>query len=137
RQRYADDLVSQAGFPRETAEQKAERDWASLLPDGKILDGHFLFAIEEVKSGQRVGVLWFARRDADIGEAAFIYDINIDEDQRGRGLGRAAMLALEHEVRKLGLERISLNVFGGNTVARGLYNSLGYTESAVWMTKAI
>jgi ribosomal protein S18 acetylase RimI-like enzyme len=137
KRQYAADLVSQAGFPRETAQQKAERDWANLLPDGQVLDGHFLFAIDDVESGERVGVLWFARRDADIGEVAFIYDIHIDEGQRGRGLGRAAMLALEDEVRKHGLERISLNVFGGNTVARGLYRSLGYSESAVWMTKTI
>jgi ribosomal protein S18 acetylase RimI-like enzyme len=137
KRQYAADLVSQAGFSAKPAERKAERDWANLLPGGKVGEGHFLFAIEEVESGQRVGVLWFARRDAEIGEVAFVYDIHIDEDRRGRGLGRAAMLALEDEVRKHGLKRISLNVFGGNTVARGLYTSLGYAESAVWMTKGL
>ena len=45
------------------------------------------------------------------------------------------MLALEDEVRAHGLDRIELNVFGGNAVARGLYRSLGYAESAVYMVK--
>jgi ribosomal protein S18 acetylase RimI-like enzyme len=47
------------------------------------------------------------------------------------------MLALEEEARARGLERVSLNVFGGNAVARGLYASLGYRETAVWMRKDI
>ena len=45
------------------------------------------------------------------------------------------MMAFEEEARHHGLERISLNVFGGNEVARRLYASLGYPETAVWMSK--
>ena len=45
------------------------------------------------------------------------------------------MLALEDDVRARGLDRIELNVFGGNTVARGLYGSLGYTDTFVSMGK--
>ena len=36
-----------------------------------------------------------------------------------------------------GLDRIELNVFGGNEVARGLYRSLGFAESAVYMGKDV
>ena len=38
--------------------------------------------------------------------------------ERGRGYGRAAMTALEDEVRALGFDGIGLNVWGGNDVAR-------------------
>ena len=134
---YADDMVENGGFAPETARAKAEHDFASILPDGLATEGHFIFAIEDPSSGERVGRLWFARRTVDVGEVAFVYDVNIDESARGRGFGRAAMLALEQQVRAQGLERISLNVFGGNVIARALYASLGYQEMHVWMSKDV
>ena len=135
KRQYAEDMVENAGFTPEAAERKAEHDFVSVLPDGLATEGHFIFAVEDSSTAERVGRLWFARRKVDIGEVAYVYDIHIDEHARGRGLGRAAMLALEEEVRQRGLERISLNVFGGNAVARGLYASLGYHEIHVWMSK--
>ena len=66
-----------------------------------------------------------------------MYDITIDEAERGRGFGRAAMLALEEELRDLGHESVALNVWGGNAVARGLYRSLGYVEESVHMRKQL
>ena len=134
---YAADMVENGGFTRGAAERKAERDFASLLPDGLATEEQFIFAIEDSGTGEKVGRLWFARRATDAGEVAFLFDIHLDEGARGKGLGRSAMLALEEEARARGLERISLNVFGGNAVARGLYASLGYRETAVWMAKEL
>jgi hypothetical protein len=57
---------------------------------------------------------------------AFLYDIELAPATRGRGLGRATMLAAEDAARELGADRIRLNVFGHNTAARRLYESLGY-----------
>ncbi len=45
------------------------------------------------------------------------------------------MTLAEAEARDRGIDRIALNVFGGNAVARGLYRSLGYEEQAVAMSK--
>lgn len=135
---YARDMVAHAGIPEAAAQAKAERDWQSLLPDGLASAGQFLFALEDTSTGERVGDLWFAERDSDFGDkAAFIYSIEIFAEFRGRGLGRQAMTLLEEEVRSRGLERIALNVFGGNDVARGLYRSVGYAETAVFMSKAL
>ena len=47
------------------------------------------------------------------------------------------MLLAEDEVRSRGLSHIALNVFGGNDVARSLYRSLGYAETAVFMRKSV
>ena len=47
------------------------------------------------------------------------------------------MLALEAEVEALGFAEISLNVWGGNEVARSLYRSLGYAEVSVGMKKRL
>ena len=137
RMSYARDMVDQAGIPEEAAVAKAERDWQHLLPDG-LSPGQFLFALQDKESGERVGDLWFAERGTDFGDqGAFIYSIEIYEEFRGRGLGRQAMLLLEDEVRSRGLRRIALNVFGGNDVARALYRSAGYAETAVFMSKEI
>ena len=47
------------------------------------------------------------------------------------------MLEFEREAAQRGLHHLSLNVFGGNAPARGLYRSLGWAEMAVTMTKQL
>ena len=136
RMAYARDMVDQAGLSREAAEAKAEHDWTSLLGQGLSSSGQFLFAVEDAATGERVGDLWYAEReDESGGNAAFVYSVEIFESFRGRGLGRRAMLLIEEHARSRGLTQISLTVFGGNDVARSLYRSLDYSETAVFMAK--
>jgi ribosomal protein S18 acetylase RimI-like enzyme len=132
---YAQDMVENGGLSPEAAAEKAEQDFVKTLPDGLATEGHFISVVEDAATGDAIGRLWFAIREIWRERVAFVYDVYIDEKSRGRGFGRAAMLALEEEVRTHGIERVSLNVFGGNAVARGLYDSLGYRETAVWMAK--
>jgi ribosomal protein S18 acetylase RimI-like enzyme len=135
RQGYIDGMVEHGGMLRAAAEAKADRDFALVLPDGLETPGHWIFVVEA--DGLAVGVLWFAERVMDGRTTAFVYDIHIDDDQQGRGHGRAAMLAFEQEASLRGLTHLSLNVFGGNERARGLYRSLGYGETSVQMSKQL
>ncbi len=137
RRQYAVDLRENGGMDRDQAEAKAARDFEQLLPDGLATAGHTISAIEEAATGERVGRLWFADREVSGRTIAYLYDITIDERHRGRGLGRAAMLALEEAVAKQGHTELELNVFGGNSRARGLYRSLGFVETAVHMKKRL
>jgi ribosomal protein S18 acetylase RimI-like enzyme len=132
---YAASIEHDAGFTRERAERKAEADMTQLFPDRRVPDGHAVYVVED--GGEAVGRLWVAERDADGERVLFVYEVAVDEGARGRGFGRAAMQFAEEEARRRGLERIALNVFGGNDVARGLYRSLGYREVAVWMAKQL
>jgi ribosomal protein S18 acetylase RimI-like enzyme len=126
----------QAGLPREAADAKAEHNWTSLLQQGLSSPWQFLFAVEDIGSGERIGDLWYAERDGESGKrAGFVYSVEIFEGFRGRGFGRQAMLLIEDEARSRGLSQISLTVFGGNDVARSLYRSLSYAETAVFMAK--
>ena len=135
---YANDMVEDAGMSREAATAKSERDWANLLPDRLDSKDQHLYAIEDSETGERVGDLWFARREADAdGLVAFVYSIEVFDRFRGKGYGKEAMLLLEDEVRRHGLSKIALNVFGGNEVARSLYRAVGYRETAVWMSKEL
>jgi ribosomal protein S18 acetylase RimI-like enzyme len=130
--RYADGMVEHAGLEREAAERKAASDVASVLPDGIATEGTWFWAIEG-EQHRIVGSVFLGVRQGD----AWLYDIVVDEAERGRGVGRAAMLALEQEVRVLGYTSVGLNVWGGNDVARSLYRSLGYTERSVGMVKQL
>jgi ribosomal protein S18 acetylase RimI-like enzyme len=67
----------------------------------------------------------------------FIYGVEVDSGQRGKGYGRAIMLAGEEECRRLGHKHLDLNVFGDNTTAIGLYDSLGYAVISQQMRKEL
>jgi ribosomal protein S18 acetylase RimI-like enzyme len=132
---YAGDLAAANGQPVETALTKARRQFAELLPDGVDTDRAWLFKVVDA-AGADVGVLWIGLHPDRPG-VAYVYDIAIDEPHRGRGLGRAAMLAAERVVTEAGMTEIGLNVFGFNDRARGLYDSLGYRVVATQMTKSL
>ncbi len=132
---YAADMIANGGVAEEIAHAKAEKDFATLLSEGIGTPGHWLYTI--VEDGDPAGELWLAERGGDLGKSLFVYDVHVREERRGRGLGRAAMVFAEEEARRRGLPNVALNVFGGNEVARGLYRSLGYRESAVWMVKDV
>jgi GNAT superfamily N-acetyltransferase len=132
---YADQMVEFGGATRQAAEVKAERDYQMTLPQGLDTPGHWFFVAED--DGRRVGTVWFAERVMDGRMVAYLYEIEVEEAERGKGFGRAAMEAFEREASRRGLTRMELNVFGGNEVARSLYRSLGWQEASVHMTKQV
>jgi GNAT superfamily N-acetyltransferase len=106
-----------------------------LFPGGAPSAEQLVFVLEA--EGGAVGELWLCERE-DLGlRVLFVYDVHVDESHRGRGYGKAAMLLAEEEARRRGIERLALNVFGRNTTARRLYQSLGYAENAVAMSKTL
>jgi ribosomal protein S18 acetylase RimI-like enzyme len=131
---YVDDMV-RAGIERDVAQAKADKDLPQLLPDGLATPDHFMYAIEH--DGRFAGYLWLCNRDGELGHSLFVYAVEIDDELRGRGLGRAAMVFAEEEAQRLGIAKVALNVFGGNVAARHLYLSLGYEETAVHMEKRV
>jgi ribosomal protein S18 acetylase RimI-like enzyme len=116
---YAQSWVSR-GVPDAEARAKAERDHATLLPDGLATEGMIVRALEH--DGIRIGAVWLGARH----DQAFVYDVETDEAHRGRGHGRTLMLLAEAEALHAGWTDIGLNVFAGNTPAERLYASLGY-----------
>jgi ribosomal protein S18 acetylase RimI-like enzyme len=133
---YAAEKVRAGTWSPESADEKAATEFAGLLTDGQHTAGHEFRSIV-TGAGETAGVLWFAGQDEVGHGTAFIYDIVIDPEQRGRGYGRAAMEALEPLARSLGYDAIRLHVFGHNTVARHLYEAVGYAETDLMMMKRI
>jgi ribosomal protein S18 acetylase RimI-like enzyme len=133
---YAADMVRVGSWPPESAEAQATALFGRVVPDGLGTAGHEFRSIV-TDAGETVGALWFAAEDEVGHGTAFIWDIAIDPAHRGRGYGRAAMEALETLARSLGYDAVRLHVFGDNTVARGLYRAVGYTETDVTMVKRL
>lgn len=130
---YAEGIEIHGGQTHEAALQKAEADFPAVLPLGLDTPGHFIFIVEA--NGAAVGRLWLAEREMAGRRVLYVYDVSIHPEHQGHGYGRAAMRLAEDEARRHGIDRIELNVFGGNDVARGLYRSLGYVETAAQMRK--
>ena len=134
---YIDQLVDSGGWTPDEARAKADADYQRLLPEGRATADQHLTAIVDDESGQVVGRLWFSAMERNDRRYLWVHDISVLPDARGQGHGRAGMLALEDEARRLGYDELRLNVFGHNQVARGLYRSLGYAEVAVEMQKQL
>jgi len=134
---YALDIEREMGWTTKAARAKAQRDFRDLLPRGLESKHQRLLTAADAESGEHVGHLWFGEREYGGQRIAFVWDILVFEQARGRGYGRAIMSALEPLVREAGLDRIDLNVFGTNLVARALYRSLGYQEASISMSKRL
>lgn len=131
---YAREVANVSSISLEEGRQAAARQIDTLLPDGIASKGHYFWRIV-ADNGDAVGDLWVLV-ESEKGRA-FIYFVGIDEQYRGHGYSKAAMLALETTVKPLGANHIDLNVFGNNPVAIHLYESLGYTPTAINMRKEL
>ena len=129
---YAAEVAESGTMSAAEATEKAAADYQRLLPDGlRTPDQHLLAAVTD--DGVEVGVLWLHVS----GGKAFVYEIKVRPEHRRSGHGRAIMLAGEEYARARGVTSIGLNVWGANTVARSLYESLGYRTTSVAMRKEI
>lgn len=131
---YAQDTARAMDIPLEEARVTTGRQVAELLKDGLATEGHHLWHVVSEPDGL-VGSLWVFVDPTQ--RRAFVYDIEINEGYRGKGYGKAAMLAVESAVRPMGAAHIDLSVFGYNTTARRLYEGLGYEPIAIGMRKVL
>ncbi len=132
---YADDKLRSGEYAAETALQQSAAEFDKLLPDGLATPDTLLFTAEG-PDGAAVGLLWLALPSGRRRQA-FVFELWVGPDQRGRGYGRAIMLAGEQELAERGVGELGLNVFGHNPVAIGLYESLGYQVTTQQMSKKI
>ena len=70
-------------------------------------------------------MLWFAVKKKFGADIAYVFDVSIRPERQREGHAARAFLALEEQVRRLGLTGIALHVFGHNDAARALYAKLG------------
>ncbi len=115
--------------------EASRKTFATLLPEGVRSEGQHVFTIRDADTGEKVGMIWFGQREEEGHAFAFIWDFRIDEARRGFGYGSSALIALEDEVRKAGLDEVYLHAFGHNEGAIRLYQRTGYLIKDVLMGK--
>lgn len=131
---YRQDLID-AGESVEAADKNVEHHKKMLFEDGRPGAGQYVF--DAFEGDKRVGVLWLSQQDGGKSAEWFVYDIVIEPEHRGKGYGRATMEAGENFAREHGGNSLALNVFGPNTVARRLYESMDYQLVAQSMKKSL
>lgn len=134
---YAAEHVAAGNWTAEEAQARAVAETESLLPQGVDTPGVLLLMAED-EDGVAIGHVWVAlERKPGSNLGAWIYDIEIKPEHRGKGFGRALLLAAEQESARHGVHSIGLNVFGPNKVARSLYESAGYKVTTMQMHKEL
>ncbi|MET4924150.1 GNAT family N-acetyltransferase [Streptomyces sp. PSRA5] len=116
------------GLPPDQAGAKAESSRRENLPAGLATPDTWIEVLTH--DGDVVGHVWVGTREIDPGVVgAFVYDVKVSEDLRGKGYGRALMLHAERIGLVAGTGVLGLHVFAGNAPAIGLYESLGYATT--------
>jgi GNAT superfamily N-acetyltransferase len=133
---YAEEQVTAGTWAPEEALERSRATNAELLPQGRRTP-RMLF-LRAVVGDVAVGRVWIGldhpRGTAD---CAFLYDVELQEEQRGRGLGRELLRAAEDVVRDHGVNALALNVFAANSRAVHLYTAAGYTVTTQQMHKPL
>jgi RimJ/RimL family protein N-acetyltransferase len=118
---FIDDLV-ESGADRDAATTATHDYMRRLLPDGIRTQGHRFRSIQD--EGREIGRLWFGPIRESSGDW-YLFEIDIDEEEQGHGLGRAALQEVISELDLPTVDRLGLNVFDSNSAAGALYESLG------------
>jgi ribosomal protein S18 acetylase RimI-like enzyme len=132
---YAADNVRAGYWAESEAVEKSRKEFERLLPKGMQSENHFLYTVYDGENA--VGLIWLRANLDRPAPGGFIFGLRIDEKFRGMGHGKQAMLLIEEKARELGLKSIELHVFGVNTVARNLYEGLGYEITSLNMQKQL
>jgi ribosomal protein S18 acetylase RimI-like enzyme len=133
---YAAEHVRAGNWSADEAEARATAQTDELLPQGVDSPDMFLLTAIDPEDVQ-VGHVWVGLKRPFGGSGAWVYDIEIDPSQRGKGFGRALLQAAEEEALRRGVTTMGLNVFGPNNVARSLYESAGYEVASLQMRKEL
>jgi GNAT superfamily N-acetyltransferase len=119
---YAADIASSGTLPAADAAVRAATQTDETLPDGLNTANHTFLCLRA--GAEEVAVNWLCHHREP--GASWVYAVEVSERHRGQGYGRAAMTAGEQATLAAGDTHLSLNVFGSNAIATGLYERMGY-----------
>jgi ribosomal protein S18 acetylase RimI-like enzyme len=111
-----------------------------LLTDRLRKADHDFFVATAIRGGSKVGWVWLSPPPDFLGagheHTRWLSQLTVDEPYRGRGWGRAILLAAEQQLTASGIQQIWLRVFDWNLAARRLYASQGYELARQFATDA-
>ena len=119
---YAADMANSGSMSAGAAAKASADQFNQLLPDGLGTPGHSFLCLEA--AGEVVATNWICHQRMP--GMSWVFGVEVSEGHRGRGYGRAAMFIGEQVSLEAGDTHLALNVFGQNTVAISMYESMGY-----------
>lgn len=131
---YALEVQKASNRSEEEALKISEESFQKLLPNGIHTEGHWLVSIIEEATQEKVGVLWYGHSNHGPQPSWYIYDIVLNESQRGRGLGKHTLQAFRDLAAHKNIRSIGLHVFEHNPRAIHLYEKMGFKTTDRWMT---
>lgn len=134
---YAMDKVRAGVWSEEEGLSRAKEQIERLLPLG--LDSQsMLMLLAETIDKVLIGYGWLSLSPREgFTEDGWIYYIEVVPEQQRKGYGRSLLRAMEEEAARCGVRVVGLNVFGGNAIARHLYESEGYEVTSLQMRKGL
>ena len=132
---YAKDKIASGNWSEDEAIDLSKKSFEQLLPKDEKTENNHLFSI--FHNDILVGMIWIAQKGPTKPNEGFIYDFMIFEQYQGQGYAKKAMKEIETIAKELGINKIGLNVFGHNKIARGLYEKMGYEITNITMVKTI
>jgi len=133
--RYAEENINNGNWKAEDAFERSRAEFQGFLPDGLHSKDQFIFNVFDDEQNLKLGILWVEVKMDEPHRPAFIFDFVIEEQYRGKGFGKAVLLALDDKLQQMGAESVSLHVFGNNTAAFELYKKMGYEVTNINMQK--
>mgnify|MGYP006293047369 FL=1 len=131
---YAEEKIEAGNWSEENAEERARNIFKKLLPDGLKTKNNYLYSI--YTKNNHIGYIWFKINDENR-KAAFLNDIIIFQEYRGKGYGEKTMKLFERKAKEFDCERIQLHVFAHNDPAVSLYKKLKFKVTNIRMEKDI
>jgi ribosomal protein S18 acetylase RimI-like enzyme len=134
---YAADKRANGLWSADEALERAREIFGELLPQGPATPDHHLYVLRDPERQVEVGTLWLAVVERAGRRIAYVYGVDILAEYRRQGYATQAFRALEDQVGAWGLAGIALHVFGHNSGAQALYESLGYAVTDIMLFKAL
>jgi ribosomal protein S18 acetylase RimI-like enzyme len=114
-------------FNREYDEPSPGPVWLSRRIRALIADGDTLVLLGG-RGPEGVAVLRFRRSIWSEGLECYLAELYVVPERRGRGLGRALLQTAMQLARERGADYMDLNTAESDVAARGLYESLGFSN---------
>ena len=134
---YAKENVENGHWEEDEALELSRQQTNALLPQGLNTENHYLFSLFSDKLNMNVGYLWVQIQETKSIKKAFIFDIELIEMFRGKGLGKETLQVLEDWLKTQNVKTLALHVFDKNTVARKLYFKFGFKDMSHNMIKEL
>lgn len=131
---YAEDRARLDFETMDEARQAVKEMHRQLLPQGRSTPLHHFFNVC-LSQAQVVGHVWL-KVDPQT-RLAWLYYIEIDPAQRGRGYGEQAMHLVMAKAKDLGARVFWLNVMSYNAAAQRLYEKVGLQTATLHMNKLL